>query len=138
MKNVFLIICTSLILSGCSTFETLGDYVKDNPVFASTAFRYATAKYINNDDKRAAQVVERGSKVLAFIDSNPTVTVSAVMQYLDATIDWSSLDLADRLLVQDIISIVEADLRAQESQNPLVNVREVFEVIVNAALLYGK
>ena len=135
MKKLLLIVGTVAALSGCGTFETIGDYVKDNPVFASASFRYATAKYIGDNPNRADQVIERGSKVLAFIDKNPTVTVSAVMQYLDAIIDWSSLDAADRMLVSDIISIVEADLSAQETQNPLVNVREILDVIVSAATM---
>mgnify|MGYP005999233947 CR=1 FL=1 len=89
-------------------------------------------------EKRAGHVVDRASKVLAFVDDNPTITVSAVMQYLDATIDWSALDLADRMLIKDILTIVEADLSAHETSNPLINVRELLGTVIDAALLYGR
>jgi hypothetical protein len=143
MKGLILVLLVGL-MSGCSTLETLGDYVKDNPVKASFAFRYATAKYIDSGktdaikDRRANEVVSTSSKVLAFIDDNPTVSVSDVMQYLDAVIDWGSLDVADRMLVNDILQIVEADLSVHETQNPLVNIRELLDTVISAALLYGR
>ena len=133
-----------VLISGCSTLETLGDFVKENPFAASATFRYATAKYIDRGESaadsaaRASQVVERASKVRAFIVDNPTITVSAVMQYLDATVNWSSLDLADRILVQDILRIVEADLSSHETENPLINIRELLDTVISAALLYGR
>lgn len=123
---------------GCSGLETISDYVKDNPVFASASFRYATAKYIQDDLDRANQVIERASKVQAFIVENPTITVSDVMQYLDATIDWGGLDPLDRLLIRDILAIVEADLSAHETANPLINIKELLDTIIDAASRYGR
>lgn len=136
-------LCLTFTLSGCQTFESLGDYLSENPVFASVSFRYATAKYIERGDttidrrQRQNNVIETGAKVKAFIEANPTIAVSSVMQYLDAVIDWGKLDTSDRILVQEIITIVEADLLAQEAENPLVNLKELLETIINAAILYG-
>ena len=131
-------------ISGCSTLETIGDYVKDNPIIASASFRYATAKYINRGDteiersKRSSQVIERVSKLKEFIVENPTITVSGVMQYLDETIDWGEMDLSDRILIQDILTIVKADLSVHEVSNPLVNIKELLDTVISAALLYGR
>lgn len=123
---------------GCSAVETLSDYVKDNPIIASASFRYATSKYIQGDQERASQVIDRASKVQAFIVENPTITVSAVMQYLDATINWGGLDPLDRILIQDILAIIEADLSAHETPNPLINIKELLDTVISAAILYAR
>ena len=131
-----------LTLSACSTFEKLGDYVKENPLVASVSFRYATAKYIDggktdaDKTKRKDKVLDVASKVKAFIETNPTLTIASVMQYLDEIINWGSLDPADRVLIQEILKIVQSDLQNHKTQNPLVNVIELLDTIISAATLY--
>jgi len=131
-------------LPACTAVSTLGDYLKENPVIASTSFRYATAKYIENGStyakkqERKNQVIDTASKVEAFIDANPTVTVKSVMVYLDSVISWDKLPPSDRILIAEILTIVEADLSAYEQANPLINVKELLNTVISAALLYGK
>ena len=112
--------------------------MKDNPIIASASFRYATAKYIQVDQDRANQVIERASKVKAFIIENPTITGSGGRHDRDATIVGSIVEPRDRLWMQDILAIVEADLSAHETANPLINIKELLDTVISAALLYAR
>lgn len=142
--TIAVFLCAVTLLGGCSTIETLGDFVKENPVKASFAFRYATATFIergSTEEQRQARAeeVERvGNDVLAYIDSNPRISTNSVMSYLDSRIDWGSLNTADRILVMDILTIVESELSTHEIANPLINVRELLETIVSAAVIYAR
>jgi len=137
-----------LCLSGCSTFETLGDYVRENPVFASIVTRQAVARYISAGDipqdqeVRAQNVTKTVSKVMAVLDGNPTTTVDTLLITIDSAIPWEELSPPDRVLVTDIVVLVEAELRKYEVENEPVKdsarvaIRELFEVAKSAAQLY--
>lgn len=144
MQAAFIAVFLCLGVVGCSTLETLGDFVKENPIKSSFAFRYATAKYIERKPTeegqkiRSHEVATTTSKVLTFIDNNPRVSVDDVMDYLDKSIDWGSMDAADRMLVLDILTIAKSELSAYETTNPLVNVRELLQTVLSAAMIYSR
>lgn len=137
-----------LCLSGCSTFETLGDYVRENPVFSSIVTRQAVARYIAAGDtqqdqqRRANNVNKTVSKVAAVLEGNPETTVDTLLITIDSAIDWSELSPADRILVTDIVMLVEAELRTYEVENEPVDsdaviaIRGLFEVAKSAAQIY--
>ena len=141
-------IAAFLCLSGCSVVQTLGDYVAENPVFASVATRQAVARYISAADtpeaqaERAKDVERRINKVTAFLDGNPTTTIDALMDAIDLAIDWDEMQPADRILVEDIVFLVEAELRQYEVENSpieetaLIAIRGLFEVAISAAQIY--
>lgn len=137
-----------LCLSGCSTFETLGDYVRENPVFSSFAARQAVARYIaagdsvESQEKRAGDVDKTTLKVMAVLDGDPETTVDTLMLTIDSAIPWDELSIEDRLLVTDIVSLVEFELKKYEVENEPINqgaviaIRGLFEVARSAAQLY--
>ena len=141
-------IAAFLCLSACSVVQTLGDYVAENPVFASVATRQAVARYISAADtpeaqaERAKDVERRINKVTAFLDGNPTTTIDALMDAIDLAIDWDEMQPADRILVEDIVFLVEAELRQYEVENSpieetaLIAIRGLFEVAISAAQIY--
>lgn len=142
------LIAVFLCVSGCSAFETLGDYVRENPVFVSIASRQAVARYIAAGDtieaqeKRAGKVVSTSGKIMAVLEGNPTTTVDTLLITIDSAIDWGELSPADRLLVTDVVSMVEFELRKYEVENEPINsasrvaIRGLFEVAKSAAKMY--
>jgi hypothetical protein len=142
------LIAVFLCVSGCSALETLGDYVRENPVFASVVTRQAVARYIGAKDTeeerqaRAEDVTKRINKVALYLDGNPETTVDALMITIDAAIDWGELNPEDRLLVSDIVMLVEAELRRYEVENDpidstaLIAIRGLFDVAISAAQMY--
>lgn len=140
------------LASGCSTImqsvETLGDYVSENPVFASVVTRQAVARYIGAKDTaeerqaRAEDVTRRINKVALYLEGNPETTVDALMITIDAAIDWDELNPEDRMLVADIVMLVEAELRQYEVENDpidstaLIAIKGLFDVAISAAQLY--
>lgn len=134
--------------TGCSVVQTLGDYVQENPVFASVATRQAVARYIAAADtpeaqhQRAIDVDRRVNKVLLYLDGSPETTVDALMIAIDQAIDWDELQPADRILVADIVFLVEAELRQYEvehspiEESARIAIKGLFEVAVSAAQIY--
>lgn len=131
------------VLSGCSTLNKIEDFAKDNPIVASASFRYATAKYIersNSDSgqiERAALVIDTVSRINVFIAETESVTVAKIMGYLDSIIPWEGMDQSDRILIKELLSISEAYLGTHETASVDINIKELLDTIVSAALMYG-
>lgn len=131
-------------VSACSTFETLGDYVSENPLIAQVATRQAVAQYIAEGDsiedeiRRARAVEMRIKKVLLFLDGDPEARVDQLMTVIDDSIEWDELTLRDRLLVESIVRLVESELeqvnQIDESVRLVLSV--MFETAISAARLY--
>lgn len=142
------LVAAFLCVSGCSVVQTLGDYVAENPVFASIATRQAVARYISAAEtpaeqvERAHDVNRRVNTVMLYLEGNPQTTVDALMIAIDQAIDWGKLQPADRILVSDIVSLVEAELRKYEVENSPIEegaqiaIRGLFEVASSAASIY--
>lgn len=118
------LVAVFLCLGGCQAITTLGDYVSENPLVAQIATRQAVAQYISAGEtieeeiERAEQVKKRITKVLLFVDENAEATVPDLMAVIDDSIEWEQLTIQDRLLVQDIVALVEAEL--QKATEPII------------------
>lgn len=148
IKAAFIAVFLCLTLAGCSVMETIGDYLNENPVFASMATRQAVGRYIaegktvEEERARAEDVKNRISKVMQFVDGNPTTSVDSLMIVIDANIEWQKLEPVDRLLVQDIVMLVEAELRKHESESSALSestslaIKALFKTAIGAAQIY--
>ena len=137
---------TAGTLTACSSLELVSDYVSDNPLLAQVATRQAVAQYISDGEtiedeiERAQQVKKRIAKVLLFVDEESSASVSQLMTVIDSSIEWDELTYQDRLLVQDIVSLVEIEL--QSATEPIITestklvLRTLFETALSAASLY--
>lgn len=144
IRAIFLALLFSL--TGCSTFDSLGDYVSSNPLVASIATRQAVASYIAQGEsleeeyQRAEQVQRRIQKVLIYLDSDAEATAYDLMRVINDSINWDELTLQDRLLVQDIVSLVENELSAVQvgaiSGETKLALAGLFETAISAARLY--
>lgn len=150
LKTAFMAVflCLSVLFGGCSTIETLGDYVSENPVFASVASRQAVAAYIaagETEEKQrinAKRVNATTAKALVFLEGNPEATVDDLLTLVFREIDWSGLTIQEQFLVKDIMGLVEQELRKYEVQNGVISetttflVRGLLETAQSAAHLY--
>lgn len=146
-KAAFIAVFLCLI-TACSAIETVGDYLNENPVFASMAARQAVGRYIaagdtlEDEKARAANVKERITRVLDFIDGNPETDVDGIMLVVDSVIDWDQLSPADRLLVQDVVLLVEQELRKHQrdkyqlSESASIAIKALFKTAVHTAEIY--
>lgn len=141
------LVLTSALITACSTFELVSDYVSDNPLIAQLATRQAVAQYIAEGETleeeiaRAQSVKKRITKVLLFVDENARATVPELMAVIDSAIDWDELTYHDRLLVQDIVRLVEIELEEatgpripEEARIVLVT---LFRTAISAAQMYA-
>lgn len=150
LKTAFtaVFLCLVVVLGGCSTFETLGDYVSENPVFVSVASRQAVAAYIATGKtdveqaEKAKQVNATVSKALIYLEGDPEATVDSLMALVDSEINWEGLTIRERFIVQDLMSLVETELRKYEVQNGVISettalaVRGLLLTAQSAAHLY--
>lgn len=148
IKAAFIAVFLCLTLVGCSVMETVGDYLNENPVFASMATRQAVGRYIaqgktiEEERERAADVQRRISKVMAYVDGNPATSVDNLMRVIDKNIEWQKLEPVDRLLVQDVVMLVEVELRKHEvesntlSESSSIAIKALFKTAISAAQIY--
>jgi len=141
-------LCLTFAVSGCSTFETLGDYVNENPVFANIATRQAVGHYIAAGDTiederdRAEAVQVRVTKALLYLDGEPRATVDTLMAVIDRSIEWDELNPTDRLLIQDIMMLVEQEIRKFDQREPVLTddtrlaLRVILETVISTAQIY--
>lgn len=148
LMAVLVTVFLCLPITSCSTIESLGDYINENPVFASIAARQAVGRYISAADtpeaeaQRASDVQNRITKVMAYVDGNPSGSVDGLLAVIDTAIDWDELVPADRMLVTDIVTLIEGELRQYDNQTPEISdttkiaVRALLKVAVSAAEYY--
>lgn len=155
MKMNSLMLTKALVLlvlfaavTGCQTLNSLGDYVSDNPVFASMATRHAVSRYIaagetpEAETERATAVHERITRVLSYLEGDPNVDVDGLLLVVNNVIDWDKLNPADRMLATDIVTLIEIELRKYESQSPTLTastqlaLRGLFDTAISAASYY--
>jgi hypothetical protein len=147
MKYLIFSLFVMFGFSGCAAIETLGDYVSENKIFTSALARQATARYIaagedlDAEYKRAKQVVTRLSRVQEYIDGNPSATVDGLMALVESTIEWDQLDVADRILVQDILALLSDELEGYKqepglSANSRIAIKALFDTAISAARVY--
>lgn len=144
LKTILLTVLATvfLCLGGCAPLNALSDSVSDNPLLASFAMRQAVAQYIaqgetlDEEHKRADQVIERGEKVRAMLEGD--ATKGALLKAINRSIDWQELTPADRILVIEIIALLEhelADVEAIDDQVRLT-LADLFSTAISAARLY--
>lgn len=142
--KVALVAVVLAAVTACSLVERAGIFVNDNPVVADMVVRQAVARYIDAADggeaksQRAADVkivVERTTK---FLDGNPQSSVTGIMAVLDSNIAWDRLSAVDRLLVQDIMLMVQIQLAEKQAEDQLsadtvLAIRSLLRTAITAA-----
>lgn len=147
MKSFAMIVLLLTTLTGCSVINSINDYINENPVLVNIATNQTVVRYIEaaeTVDKKRARAEDferRANKVLSFIDGNPETTVDGLLSIIDSAVDWQGLSIPDRILVSDIIALIEVELRKYEGRQDFSNktkfaLRELFVVAIQAARLY--
>lgn len=147
MKNVIVAMAAVLVITACAALEQAGDWVNDNPLVADLVVRQSVARYIDAGDtqveksQRAADVKTVIERTTTYLDGNPQTGVAGIMDALNANIAWDRLSAADRLLVQDIMLMVQLNLAQKQAEDQLaadtaLAVRSLLRTAVSAASLF--
>lgn len=144
MRNFLLSLVAVIQLAGCAQLAGLGDWANENPLVADIVTRQAVARYIIADydqQSRAARVVTVIASAEEFLDGNPTATVDAIFFVVQANINWEGLSIPDRILVEDLLAIIQYQLQQKQIQGSLdpdevLGVRSLLKTARDAASLY--
>lgn len=146
MKKLIILALLSIIV-GCSALEKVGDYVNENELFTSIAVRQVVSRYIasgetlEEEKKRAEKVQSRLIKIKDYVSGNPIATISGLLEVAENSINWGELETSDRILVQDIISLLKSELTNQSETNELsdsskIAIKGMFDTAISAAKVY--
>lgn len=146
MKKLFLALCALVVISGCQVFKSIGEYANENPIAVQIVTRQAVFRYIDAGDtqaakdSRAASVMDVVQRADAFLEGNPVASVDTLLQVVDSAINWEGLSAADRLLVQDVMTLVALSLEQRQSEGLLdedavIGLRAILRTSVEAAEL---
>jgi hypothetical protein len=144
LSILFLIMFTA----SCSLISSVNDYVDENHVIVNIATSQVVSRFIDagatdeDKQKRAIDFSDRANRVLEFIDGNPLTTVDGLLIIIDSAVDWEKLSYPDKILIGNIILLIEVELRKVEGQELGFNVdttfaiRSLFNVAIKTADAY--
>ena len=146
MKS-FIIAIITILTVGCTTLETLGDYVSENELFTSIAARQAVGRYIAAGDtleaenERAKQVQSILKKANEYLEGDPIATASGLFKVVNDSIAWDEIAISDRVLIQDILVLFKSELKDYELKNSIdeesrIAIRGLFNTAISAARVY--
>lgn len=124
-----------IMLCGCSG---ISNFVDKNPLIVDIAVRESVVRYIDQGETlelkklRALKANAVLDKVKLFVDSGEEVKVSGIIAFTNSAIDWDSLSIPDKIIIQDILLIVQAKLN---SEADLINPETVIKLnaLINTA-----
>jgi hypothetical protein len=112
-RNVFfgLLIAWMVLLTGCA-FLTSAQRVIDQENFAAkTGVQYGTLKLISqSSDVTAEGVLSVAARLKGAVEDDPTVTLAMLAEEAGKHIPWDKFDLADRILIINLMDFIEAYL----------------------------
>lgn len=145
MKQLMAIL-VCLLMAGCATTNRLVSYMQSNPIVVNIATKQAVFRYINAG-KTDTEKVARSERVQAvlnkveyFLEGNPTASSQTLLLVVKANVDLDKLEPADRLLVEDIFSVIESNMTKYEqsgllSNDAVIRIRVLIRTLLQAAEL---
>ena len=120
MKKIrleFFIVPLVIFLTACSVFE----FIEENPIGVRIVVRQSVAQYIENGDilNRSQGVIDTVSRAESAIDGNPEAPVDILVEVVKNSINFDNMTVSDRLLINDMITVVGAKLRKEQDQGKL-------------------
>lgn len=145
-KVMVLLVC--LLMAGCATTHKLVSYMQSNPLVVNIAAKQAVFRYIDagitHEAKieRAEQVREVLDKVEYFLEGNPTASSATLLLVVKSHIDLDQLSPSDRLLVEDVMTIIENNIITSEKAGLLgpdavIRIRVLIRTLVRAAGMFA-
>lgn len=138
MRKIIITIMAALALSACSILSPYPDAPSGGPgvivdgaaeqrsavqqASARLIAQYATMKYIGKAGSeearrdRAIRVVNVTLHAQGLVDTGITTTIPLIEKAVRDNIDWSRFDLADRMLVDNLIALIRQELEARMGQ----------------------
>lgn len=133
--GLVVLVLSLAFMSGCA-----GMLKGEKDVLTDTGIAYATLKFIDRSSdptKRAGEVFSIIDEVLSLDFEDVSVLARELETAVRDRVDWSSLDDAEILLVDSLISLVRAELEERidtyQAPDALLSVRQVLETIRDAA-----
>lgn len=131
MKTLLIALAFIVSLSGCA-------WVEDNPNTARAAVYVGTLKYVGEDAERAQRVEKAALDILVTLSGS--TTVAQLDNQLRQRIDWARLDMADRILLDALLTELADTIFASVGEGLLltedkVRIERVGEWVISAARL---
>lgn len=144
--KIVLVLLLAIAAAACSVLDSIGTYANDNPLLVDAATRQAVYRYVDAGGTEAAKtnrakhVVDAVVDLDGFLEGNPTASVSTLLAVIDSHVKWDELAVVDRLLVEDIMTLVKLSLEAKQEQGVLsddavVGIRALLRTAVQTASL---
>lgn len=128
---IALTLCALAAIPGCAIIE-------DNPNTARAAVYVGTLKYVGEDAERAQRVEKAALDILVTLSGS--TTVAQLDNQLRQRIDWGGLDMADRILLDALLTELSDTIFASVGEGLLltedkVRIERVGEWVISAARL---
>lgn len=141
-KIIVMMMC--VFAAGCTATNRIVSSMQTNPLVVDIATRQAVFRYIDagkSDEQklaRAERVTEALDSLEYFLEGNPTASSATLLLVVKDNIDLNRLDPGDRILVEDIFTIIEGTIVQHEqagllSQDAVIRIRVLIRTLVQTA-----
>lgn len=114
-----LIILISIVLAGCSLWQA------SETSRQRMAVQYAVLKITDGEEARAERVREVVTDLREGIADAQKVTVSDLMNQVRDVVRWDRLDMADQVLIREILNTAEQRLKDELGTDPILGERRL-------------
>ena len=108
MKRIMIIVSLA-VLASCSLTE-------ERPETARLIVQAATYQVIDGDASKAERVIEIATEVRSIAETDPHLTIAALVQSARELVRWDTLEPSERLLIEALL--VELQYRLEERFGP--------------------
>jgi hypothetical protein len=112
VSQVMLVLAALLMLNGCQ-------FLEKNPAATWLVVEQATLRYIDDDPQKALRVRAVADEVGQSLEGNESVTLAVLDGRLRALVKWDELSIADRQLLDGLITMLVMELEARFTSDVL-------------------
>lgn len=131
--KILIVVLFALLMTGCATLQN-GDYRAQLPV------QYATMKLIEESDSINSEgVIAAVNRTRSLMEVDAELELGFLADNVRSSIDWQSLAPSDRLLINALISEIEAaldrryDIEGQLPEDAKIRLSTLLDYIEEAA-----
>lgn len=120
-----------LMLTGCAAFS---EFFSDNKFGLELAVVVGTAKYLENNPTKVADVIKFAERGIEFSESGVVVTADEFVELIKQESRFEFMRLSDQILVSALLDKIVVEITVDTVD--LVEAKQVFEWILSTARMY--
>lgn len=119
-----------LLVAGCASLE---NYLSNNENTARALIKIGTAKYLVSNPSKGLKVSSLAERGIELTSGSGVISAETVAVLIKREVRFGSLDLAEQMLVEELINFIRVEFTDTQSIVDLSSLRKIFVWIKEVA-----